>query len=293
MTATKSFTGRARQQKTRWGVRAGDTLSRLFITIGGIGTIAAVALVCVFLVYEVVPLFLPARIWDEAKRPAPWEETKPLYLEVDDYQLAGWALFPGGTLQVFRLDNGKLLEQRTLFPGQSLTTFSRPFEGEMAFGFEDGSLQTGSIRFRSTFLEDKKDKKLPDRLRNLAPGQLAEHEKGLVQRTPEGQLRSVRVEVNLEKPIKAENPSPVFLVDRAVRTTGPIYTVLTDDGKLRVNTITKTRNLETGKEELELEGAELPYKPPPGKEKPNFLLVSGAGDNVYLAWKDGHLIRFN
>ena len=61
MHAQTSFTGRGRRQATRPWVRAGDTLARLLITLGGIGTIVAVLLVGVFLLAVALPLFRPAR----------------------------------------------------------------------------------------------------------------------------------------------------------------------------------------------------------------------------------------
>ena len=61
MNVNRSFTGHPRRRlKTRWSVWLGEILSRLLITVGGIGTIVAVALVCVFLVWVVYPLFLGA-----------------------------------------------------------------------------------------------------------------------------------------------------------------------------------------------------------------------------------------
>ena len=54
---TPTFSGYQRQRKTRLSVRMGEIFSRLLITLGGIGTIIAIVLVCVFLVWVAVPLF--------------------------------------------------------------------------------------------------------------------------------------------------------------------------------------------------------------------------------------------
>src|SRR5262249_41064664 len=61
-TKPPSFTGRTRKRSTSWVVRLTDLLARALITVGGIGTIGAVTLVCVFLVWVVVPLFRGAEI---------------------------------------------------------------------------------------------------------------------------------------------------------------------------------------------------------------------------------------
>ena len=62
MSSPKSFTGRTRRRRTRWAVRAMDKLAHGLIVGGGIGTIVAVSMVCVFLLWVVLPLFQPASL---------------------------------------------------------------------------------------------------------------------------------------------------------------------------------------------------------------------------------------
>ena len=62
MTERPTFTGRRRPTQTRVGVLFGDRIARLLITFGGLGTIAAVLLVGVFLLAVAVPLFRSAAI---------------------------------------------------------------------------------------------------------------------------------------------------------------------------------------------------------------------------------------
>ena len=49
MPPQSTFTGRSRRRKTHPWVKAGDSLARAVITLGGIGTILAVLAVAVFL----------------------------------------------------------------------------------------------------------------------------------------------------------------------------------------------------------------------------------------------------
>ena len=62
MSSPKPFTGRTRRRHTRWSARAVDKLAHGLIVGGGIGTIVAVSLVCVFLLWVVLPLFQPASV---------------------------------------------------------------------------------------------------------------------------------------------------------------------------------------------------------------------------------------
>jgi phosphate transport system permease protein len=61
MHAERTFTGRDRRRRGNPWVRTGDALARILITLGGVGTIAAVLLVGVFLFVVAAPLFRPAR----------------------------------------------------------------------------------------------------------------------------------------------------------------------------------------------------------------------------------------
>ena len=131
MEAKGSFTGRARQRTTRRSVLIADRLARIFISVGGIGTIIAVLGVMVFLVWVVVPLFLPAKVegvdaFDRASR----EEL--LHLGVDEYQVLSWVLLENGKAEVFRLDTGELRYEEQLFDEGQLTAASFLTRGDLS-----------------------------------------------------------------------------------------------------------------------------------------------------------------
>src|SRR5260370_12578338 len=221
MEANRSYTGYSRRRRTSRLVRLGEILSRSFITIGGIGTIVAVAMVCVFLVWVVYPLFLGATVKQQGSFAAPAEVKRPLRTGMDEYQVLGWSLFADGRLQVYRLDNGQVVDRRALFPGRKLTACSTPSRGEdMAFGFYDGTVQLGRIGFGTRFPEPKE---VPTALRDLPVGEIADFDGGILSRTPEGQLRAQKISVKLEdpiKPIKLAEASAVKLIDTITRPSG-------------------------------------------------------------------------
>ena len=105
---TSAFTGRTRRRKTTRAVRTAETISRVLITAGGLGTIVAVTTICVFLVSVVVPLFTGARAETTAVQPAldAVRDGAPLHVELDEDRLAAWALLPDGQLVAFRIDDG-------------------------------------------------------------------------------------------------------------------------------------------------------------------------------------------
>jgi len=293
MDAKPSFTGRTRRHTTHWSVRIGEVVSRAFITIGGIGTILAVGLVCVFLAWVVVPLFLPASLTGSQHFPLPWKAEPPLRAGMDEYRLLGWALFPDGSVATYRMDNGTLLERRKPegLHTAVLTACAPPSNSdELALGFADGSVQFGRVGFTSRLVEETE---LPDNLRELPDGGLAPFEGGILQNLSGGRFRAQKIKVELEAPVKPADPSAVLLIDQSIRPTGPVVSTLTADGKLRVNSVTKQENVLTGEITRELTGGELTLPELQGKGQPAFLRLAGVGDMVYLVWEDGRLLRVN
>ena len=97
MDQTKSFTGRTRRLTNRWAVKLADALARGMITIGGIGTIVAVLLVFVFLLYVAFPLFLPSRL-EHAQVTTRSTAELPLLLVVDENNVLTTSLYGDGWL---------------------------------------------------------------------------------------------------------------------------------------------------------------------------------------------------
>jgi phosphate transport system permease protein len=289
MDPKRPFTGHSRRRKTSRAVRLGEALSRLFITVGGIGTILAVALVGCFLLWVAYPLFQGATVHESGEFAVKMPAAGPMLTGVDEYQQLGWTILSNGTLQVFRLDTGKVLEQRDLFPGMALTACSAPSrDPEIAFGFKDGTVRMGKVSFATRFLDSQQ---VPEALRDFPAGEVADFEDGLIVRNADGQWRSRKIKVELEEPIKPTEPGAIQLIDLTMRSEGPVVSLITAEGKLRTNSVSKHENLLTGEVKKELSGGELSLPPRAGKGPPDYLLLSGVGDNVYLIWKDGHLVR--
>src|SRR3954468_2532794 len=149
MAKQQSFTGRRRRRVTRWTVAWNDRIARLLIAVGGIGTIIAVSLVCLFLLWVVVPLFLPTSVVPRSPLAMKVEEGV-LAFGADDYNLATWIITKDGSVRVVRLDNGEEVQQ--LSPQDSslegISTAAIAIDGQSAlFGFENGTVRLGKIDF--------------------------------------------------------------------------------------------------------------------------------------------------
>jgi phosphate transport system permease protein len=290
---------RPRRHSTRASVKVADRLATTGITIGGIGTIIAVTAMCLFLVAVVVPLFLPGSSHESSRIENPLPGVSPIHFNVDEYRVMGWALFPDGTVRLSRLDTGDLLEERRLFDGNRLVSWSFSIDGsDVAFGFEDGRIQIGSIGFVTDFPEPET---LPESFDSLEVGGRAVHESAIIQRTPEGQLRRQRLGVRLNAPIVVDSTQSVVLLDLIVNDGNPVVTTLTSDGTLRLNTVQQFENLMTGEVVQEVRSNTLPdpFDRPGGlgaadrSEWPTHLTLLEGGSNLVLIWPDGDVVRYD
>ena len=295
MPGPNSFTGRARRRQTSWTVKFVDRIARGLIAVGGIGTIVAVFLVCFFLLSVVFPLFQGGSISEPAQLGATWKLLPPVRIGVDEYRELGWALLPDGKVQVFRMSDGQLLEEVNPFksaeeegsPDLTAWTFSTRGD-EAAFGFSDGSVRVGRIGFEAIYV-DTPDVAEP--FRDLEIGGIAVSEGTVANRLSQSQFRLQKLVTELGEPTPSATDSAVVLIDYFQRSSGPIFCALSADGTIHVNSVRQRENLLTGEITSTVRSNSLPL--PETTEKASHLMLSGLGDMVYVAWKDGRLIRYD
>jgi phosphate transport system permease protein len=272
---TPSFTGRARRRRTTWAVRAIDRLAQGLIVAGGVGTIVAVSMVCVFLLWVVLPLFAPATVAPPSVSKAEWGDAKPWHVAIDEYDTLGWALFGDGSIEVFRVDGRDRSERRTLFDGAPMTAAAFTVaDGRAAFGFSDGTFRLGNIRFSSK-----------------PPPQSEAVE--LDGPPMEGRPRQSLV-VALGAPLDSGSATAIRAIDLSVRPSGHEFLcTLSADGVVRWHSVRKASNFETGEETRQVRHVELPLPADATETTRARVMLSGVGDNAFVAWPDGRLLRFD
>ncbi len=110
----------ARTRRTTRAVVWGDRVARVAITFGGIGTIGAVALVMVYLVAVVLPLFGGAEL-----RPGPPNDAAgppPVHAAVDPDGRMTWRLLADGSSRVTRIADGSALTAPAALPAGTIAT---------------------------------------------------------------------------------------------------------------------------------------------------------------------------
>ncbi len=295
----KAFTGRSRELSTKRSVKIADWVSQALITVGGIGTIVAVATVALFLVAVVLPLFEGAEIddvpADEGGRVVRGADAAPaMVVAADEYLTTGWTVDARGQLTVFRCDTGETLETRMLFEDRAPTAWSaRARDGVVVAGFEDGTVRVVDLEFRTEFLRDAE---LPDRMLEMAPGDVTEYRGAMVERTVEGQFRRQEFLVTVTDAALDLGDGAVVALDHAGAIAELQATALlaTDDGTLGLVAFsgTEEEDMFTGETAVRLMGPQPLELPADLGGPPAHLATAFGGTNRYVAWETGTIARF-
>ena len=137
-----------------------DTAAKFSISIGGVSIILAVLLIMFFLLYVVLPLFVPATVEKQASYAVPGSASeKTLYYGVDEYQETALRFTQSGTLYGFDVKTGAMLNE-TLLPlsGEQITSFSivSDVDKVVAFGLTDGSVLIAKYGYDVSYPNDKR-----------------------------------------------------------------------------------------------------------------------------------------
>lgn len=283
------FTGRTRARRPQRSVLVADRLARWAISFGGIGSIAAVSMVGLFLLYVVIPLFTAPHVPAAGSFATTGAPARVVASGVDEQGSLTWSLHRDGSLVVRRLDDGQILRHLAIPAADLLTCWSvDPSSGACAFGYSDGSVRLGTMTFTTTFLA-------PDdvsaAVRALAPGAVAPLGEGMVERTPEDQFRLAAFALTVGDSL-AVSETPIVLIDRSEGSGGTVFAALDAAGSLHVNQVRTRTNLLTGEITATATGGRLDLVGDDGLD-PAYLLLTGLGDNVMLAWRDGRLLRLD
>lgn len=320
MPPQSTFTGRSRRRKTNPWVRAGDTLARIVITLGGIGTILAVMAVAVFLLAVAMPLFRTARLTRDrasavvtgavvsTKPPEIRERARAMScLGTDEAGIVAWVYDPlaemapaepahPGMVRVFSITEGTPLFLRTaaacgLVGASSITLL--PGGISALVGFEDGSFRIGRFGLESTFLAADA---LPAVAAAVAPGAAVVHGEDVIVRTLGGQYATVRLVTQFDPPPSAGLGHPVIDADITMLSGGPLVAALDSQGQVRVEAISSRRNLLTDELVTTAAGATIAGRSDDsgGDDRfvPRFVRVSELGDQLFLIASNGDARRY-
>jgi phosphate transport system permease protein len=300
MNTKATFTGRARRRSTHSWVKTGDTLARILITLGGIGTIVTVLLVGLFLLAVALPLFRSARIAFEHATPLAHDPSTASALGTDETGAVGWLLdgagdAAGGRIRLFgTADGASLIDRDASETGLAGATAIRvqPTTLQAVVGYADGSVRTGRLGLESSFLAAGD---LPAEVGKLRLGEVRRSGDSVILRG--GNDRHARIRLVAEfagEPSRALD-GRIVDVDVTQASGGPLVAALDVNGRVRVESITSRRNLLT--DEIVSESSGTTIEPAAGRVAgtARFVRVSELGDQLFVIDEDGtaqrHAIR--
>jgi phosphate transport system permease protein len=282
-----------RSAPARRRVGGQDLAARAVVTIGGLGTIAAVSGVFLFLVIVVWDLFLPARVGERVQVPLAGAGFEARAVGVDEYVGVLWCIDELGVVRTFALDDGSPLVSVPLGPdGASLSAVcSVPGGTGCAAAFDDGTVVLGEIGFATSFREVGD---VDAALRSLGVGERRVFGDQLVERTVRGGFRFQRLLVEERAEVRFfADGQPVRAVHRARRGDDVLVAGLGDDGRVAIRRVRRREDPLSGDVQVEW-GA--PVEIAMGGRRagaPRFVRLSDRATNLVVAWSDGTLERWS
>jgi ABC-type uncharacterized transport system permease subunit len=212
-----------------------------------------------------------------------------LFAELNEYRSLGIAIYRDGTLSVYDARTGQGIREEKFLEGKEVSSYSRNVgSASLGFGLSDGSFVLGQLEFTARFLEDEEQKGIPPlEVEGTAP--LGD---GIVEKTPIGQFRKSEVRLELNDPVPiGEGVSPVILTSYRAAGEDEMAAGFSADGRLTFSQLKKKQNMLTGKTSVSLKKYGVPCEL--FASPPSFLLLNARGDQIFLAWTDGQVQRFD
>lgn len=144
--------------KNNWRMRSFlDVLARRVVQVGGVSVIAAIALIFVFLLSVVYPLFDQPSLDKSASYPTPGDNTATIYLAIEEQAEIGLRLSANGNAYFYDVTNGEVVLERALpiDAGNTITSFQVVNEMErlLAVGLESGDILLFDHQYELEFTE--------------------------------------------------------------------------------------------------------------------------------------------
>ncbi len=285
--------------KTATSVLVADKVADWTIRIGGLGVIAAVFGIMLFLTLVVVPLFTGASVEGAGTSANSAVAGRPLMDVIDEYKTVSVSIDETGAVHAFHIRTGRPLEVPAFelglkeAGGKTLTAFARTLSGrDIAFGFSDGTLRLATIKVGGAVINTSD---VPADLARLTDEDATDG-KSIYTTVSGDQTRRISIEIamGIEQQVAAPG---VAIVAADYRLGGaaerPTISFVTVDanGVGRLSRSESKTNMMTGAATTTMTASELPGLPP-GVRVRNVLMTDKA-DQVYVVDAGGVAYRYD
>ncbi|MFN7431119.1 MAG: ABC transporter permease subunit [bacterium] len=273
-------------------VRFLDAASRVVITIGGVGIVAAVLAIMVYLGVNVLPLFSSGRLVAAETRGVTLAG-EPVLGVIDEYRGGTLFMLRDGRAQGVQTDSWTTFApEGVAVEGGKASAISQVNDaGSMAIGLGDGRVQVVTFGFETDFIAQED---ATPAMKALERGQRLTLDAGYVEMTPQRQLRRTVPKVVATAPVElGAGSGGVERIDFRASSGAQYLVVLRGDGTLVFNTVSITRPLGGGKPRTRLESEVIPFTSPKGLSAvPDYLFAKDGGTQVLAIWIDGTVQRY-
>ncbi len=267
-----------------------DKIAHHVITIGGIGTIAAVLMVFFFLVWVVGPMFMPADTQAVSTAAVDYKEI-PRFIGMDDDQSLIWSISDSGTLQIFDAKSGEYVHGQNLFGENKPTAITvSTIHNIIVAGFADGTIRIGKIEFINSFFDKEQ---IESDYHEMAVGEFKRRGLGVVFKTPSRLWRQTTLTVTVDEPLSVGGSNQINKIDLTMSTSGPVIATYDDQNKIAIHKVVEKVNFMTMQKTKKLESRNLPFVYSDKLGTPLQIVLVGQGEYVLLVWENAYSERFN
>lgn len=136
-----------------------DVLTRHLMAIGGVSVILAIVLIAFYLVYVVLPMFLPAKISRLSAYPVPGEGETWHYAMEEQHEI-GLRINSRGEAIFFKTDTAAVIDQLPLFPEAKADPVAfaagDPAQALLAMAYADGSIILAHHEYQVSYPGDRR-----------------------------------------------------------------------------------------------------------------------------------------
>lgn len=139
---------------------AKDRMASVAVAVGGVGVIAAILLIFLYLLYEVMPMFTPVSVHQDTSYIIPGDKSETLYLAIEEQNSLALRVSRSGEVSFFHVEDGALQSQhQLLLPANThITSFSVNSDESrlMVAGLSNGQALVFKHNYRITYPNDQR-----------------------------------------------------------------------------------------------------------------------------------------
>lgn len=256
-----------------------DKIARYLITVGGIGTILAVLLVFLFLLWTTIPLFKSGEVSQNSLAKSDLSDVR--HGIVDEYGLIA-AVFDGEAFEIVSLPTGDIMDKISL--NFKMTSFGyNEKKNSYIFAIEDGRIVEVDFEFKKDNINQ-----------GLAEGKARYSIKDgkLIEKI--GELEnSYYAEITTKDLIKIPNGKKVIVIDEIRNDNDNFIVYLTDDKVLHLNEVKKKENILTGEISTQVNESNIDLKTVINATNPDYLKINSSKTMVMIFFKDGRYLSID